>query len=239
MLKCFSILGNDFSPSLNGFSHSFGLAVFDDIARKLIMVEEDHFLEFVLKMYEKKYACLRNFSNPSSSSSEKILDARIILKSQKGCERENIPLPSCLKFQVLRAEYLLLLFESSDLKPDPSDYGYMRMNNVYHIKIQDKNDDFYSLPLKIMEGCACKALPKCSNRCKCLKTATRGNLCCRITCKVSKPKHVLYYISLILFYFSAIALVTWQKMSLMMTYRWKIQIQIHSQSHPMMMIYQI
>ena len=71
---------------------------------------EMDFKSLILKVYESKNRGLKHLipdSDAEMTIDEKIMKTRSIIKSVKCLERETIPLPSVLRYQFARAEYLL------------------------------------------------------------------------------------------------------------------------------------
>ena len=111
----------------------------------------------------------------------RIMKTREVIKSARGVENLTIPLPSVLKLQIFRAEYVSRMWTSFSFTQRPENFGWKRTENGLIIKLQNSEDIFYSQTKEVTEGCNCKNI--CGKACKCLKLKERANKCTSITCR--------------------------------------------------------
>ena len=99
ILTVYAMFGCDYSPGFHGFSHGTALKVLDKICKEKFLQTQEDFLEFILICYEEKNSTLRHLfvDNEENNLSEKIMQTRSLIKAVRGCERETIPLLSCLR----------------------------------------------------------------------------------------------------------------------------------------------
>ena len=165
-------------------SHGYGLNIFHEVYETKKIENEMDFKSLILKVYESKNRGLKHLfpdSDAEMTIDEKIMKTRSIIKSVKCLERETIPLPSVLRYQFARAEYLFHMMTDDTFFLNPSEHGWALLNSEYQIILQDEEDVFFNLPKKLMTSCACRHACK---SCKCIKTMEIGNKCSRMLCKV-------------------------------------------------------
>ena len=81
---------------------------------------------------------------------DKILHSRGIIKSVRGTENQTIPLPSILKYQYLRADYLSNYLTNESFEEDPAKFGWIFVDGSYEIVLQNEDDPYFSLPKQMM-----------------------------------------------------------------------------------------
>ena len=166
-------------------SHGYGLNIWHEVYKTKKIETEMDFKTLILKVYESKNKGLKHLfpdSDKEMNIDERILETRSIIKSVKCLERETIPLPSVLRFQFARAEYLFNMMTDDDFVLNPSEKGWALVNSEYQVILQDDKDPLFYLPKQMMTSCSCKN--ECKS-CKCRKTIEIGNKCSRMLCKVS------------------------------------------------------
>ena len=80
---------------------------FDEMSRNQAISTTNDFLELILKTYQNKNNLLKRlFIDGPGTVESRIMQTREVLKSARGVENLTIPLPSVLKLQIFRAEYV-------------------------------------------------------------------------------------------------------------------------------------
>ena len=191
LVETYILFGSDHNPKFENISHSFVLGVWDDLSRTMILSTEEHYLLLVLKVYEMKYKEVKRFFNNADTDTpvdEKILRARASIKSYRALESSTIPLPSVLRLQHQRASLLRQIWTNPNMAGlDPVNSGWTSEGeDSFNIKLQDKTDEFYTLPKDILHGCQCKG-DYTTGRCSCNRVPAfsrpHGLNCCRWTCR--------------------------------------------------------
>ena len=129
----------------------------------------EDYLEWILKVYENKHKSYKRLFEMNSDDGRlesKLLHCRGIVKAIHGVENESIPLPSLLKLQYLRTQFLFSLWTDEKFIGNPEDNGWIKVNNSYQMKLLDENDPFYKIPKLMLSGCNCQS--KCT-KCKCCR----------------------------------------------------------------------
>ena len=169
LLTTYIFLGCDHNPSFTNISHAFGLLTFAEVCQEKIPSNVVDFLKLSLKMYENKNKGIRRLfqSNEEMEINERIMEGRSLLKSLRGVESECLPLPSILRQQYTRANFLAEFLTCHGFKENPTSNGWLVKDGLYEIRLQDENDPFYKVPKDMMIFCSCKS--KCTDCCKCKK----------------------------------------------------------------------
>ena len=156
---------------------------FDELQRNQAISSTKDFLELILKTYQNKNQLLKRLytESPDINVDTRMMQTREVLKSARGVENLTIPLPSVLKLQIFRAEYVSKMWTSFSFTERPENFGWKRTENGLMIKLQNTEDIFYSQTKAVTEGCNCKNI--CGKACKCLKSKERDNKCASITCR--------------------------------------------------------
>ena len=120
---------------------------------------------YIVQYQNKNHLLKRLYTESPETVESRIMKTREVIKSARGVENLTIPLPSVLKLQIFRAEYV----------------SRMWTENGLIIKLQNPEDIFYSRTKEVTEGCGCKNIS--GKACKCLKSKERANKCTSITCR--------------------------------------------------------
>ena len=115
------------------------------------------------------------------SLEERMIETRSVIKSIRGIENETLPIPSVIKLQHKRSEFLCNYWIDSTFSDNPSENGWIDNEGVFEVMLQAHNDILYHLPKKMLVSCSCQKKP-CS-KCICKKTEEIGGQCCIILCK--------------------------------------------------------
>ena len=155
---------------------------FDDMFRNQAISSTNDFLELILKTYQDKNNLLKRlYTDGPDTVDSRIMQTREVHKSARGVENLTIPLPSVLKLQIFRAEYVSKMWTSFSFSQRPENFGWKKTEIGLIIKLQNTEDMFYSQTKEVTEGCSCKNI--CGKACKCLKSKERANKCTSITCR--------------------------------------------------------
>ena len=182
LLKAYALWGCDYLPGFFSINHGLGMMSFDELCRKKVISSTNDFLELILMTYQNKNPLLkRHYTESPETVESRIMKTREVIKSARGVENLTIPLPSVLKLQIFRAEYVSRMWTSFSFTQRPENFGWKRTENGLIIKLQNSEDIFYSQTKEVTEGCNCKNI--CGKACKCLKLKERANKCTSITCR--------------------------------------------------------
>ena len=131
MLQTFALAGCDYLPGFFNISHSLALRTWEEMSKTHYFNLQHDFLELILKVYQSKNHRLEDeFSDDMSESvTKRIYQTREVLKLARAAEHLVIPLPSVLKLQVQRSEYVRKMWTNTleTLEDrDPEKHGWKR-----------------------------------------------------------------------------------------------------------------
>ena len=181
LLRVYSALGCDYTAGFHGISHGFGMKIFDDMSRNMVLKTRNHWMKWLLNTYHEKNRSIKHLFSDTDQIDQQIMQDRGIIKAMKGSEEDCIPLPSVIDLQFKRSQLIVKIWTNKVEEYElPEDFGYSRTEQGLTIQFQDFTDEFYTLPTELLKGCFCKG--HCEKRCQCKKDSNRES-CSRYTCK--------------------------------------------------------
>ena len=125
LIKAYALWGCDYLPGFFSINHGLGMMSFDELWRNQAISPTKDFLELILKTYQNKNQLLKRLytESPDINVDTRMMQTREVLKSARGVENLTIPLPSVLKLQIFRAEYVSKMWTSFSFTERPENFG--------------------------------------------------------------------------------------------------------------------